>query len=482
MTITALKNKIVAKLKELSIDDYYFDPKLRYIKGRFKKEFGGDSDEKIKEYLISRFPETFDGGIELYRKEELDILLAKIDELNTSANKIKDSVASKLNEKEKAESTTTELTEQENTLKTECDDLNKEIEVFKSLEGKSKYENQIKELNDALNEKAERIKQIPQLRSNKTLLLKSLDNELLSLEKQLIELNAEIAAVQNAHDKILMPFGNIENQSANHYKQEKESHKFLCKLLLRLEDYEEYYYKSRSKYKKNRQADEGVESMVRIESNDEYSEFMKQFFYQERILPDDWNKILIKIIESPIPAFEGNLYVKGNENGECIVTGRMFGSSLTLSCLLSLKMGLFKNQYIECKSNTVLLYLSGGISASITFREVSKLVEKKQDTEPNFYFLVENSKKGVDSLALYYQSGIAESEIQICILEGFYIIYNDYIITISFEATPILIESNNPSMMVSNNAPMLTMMAAAIQQKLEEKEEEERQRLMDDDD
>jgi hypothetical protein len=493
MTLTELKNKVIAKLKELTIDDYYFDPNLTYIKSKFKKEFGGDSDEKIKEYLISRFPETFENGIEIIRKEELNDLRGKMEQFDLNSQNLKDKIASNRKKREQQESRENELILEDEGLKADCEKFNKEIDVLIKLEGDSKYDIQIKELKGAINEKKTRIEQLPQLILDNKLLLETLDNELLSLEKQLLEVNLEKETVQKTYDKILFPFGKPGILSNKHYKDEEEAIDILCRLLLRgkigFDERKKIIFGKYGQLSKNVLFFNDIthEREVYNKSAQEYSNYIKRFYKVETILPDEWNSLLINILESPIPPFEGLLYFNLNGNRgrtyrEGIINGRYYASPLLLSCLLSLRIGLYKNLFIQSQDNTILLYLSGGVSASITFSPVSRLVQMERKDAPNFYLIVENTENGVGYLDLFHQDGIADSEIQIPISEGFYIVYKDYVIIIRFESTPILIESNTLGTMIPNNGPLVKKWAEEAEQKRKEEEEEERQRQMDDDD
>jgi hypothetical protein len=493
MTLTELKDRIIRELKKLSINDYYFDPNLTYVKWKFKKEFGGDSDEKIKEYLISRFPETFENGIEIIRKEELNDLRGKMEQLDLNSKNLNDEIASNRKKREQQESREKELILEEEGLNADCEKFNKEIEVLIKLEGDSKYDIQIKELKGAINEKKTRIEQLPHFILDNKLLLETLDNELLSLEKQLLEVNLEKETVQKTYDKILFPFGKPGNPSSKHYKDEEEAIDILCRLLLRgkigFDEHKKIRFEKYGQLGKNvRLFTDTNYVKEKKKSDQEYSNYIKKFFYVETTLPDEWNSILISILESPIPPFEGLLYF--NLNGysertyrEGIINVRHYVPPLLLSCLLSLRVGLYKNLFIQSQNNTILLYLSGGVSASITFSPVSRLIQMERKDAPNFYRIVENTENGVGYLDLFHQDGIADSEIQIPISEGFYIVYKDYVIIIRFESTPILIESNTLGTMIPNNGPLVKKWAEEAEQKRkEEEEEEERQRQMDDDD
>jgi hypothetical protein len=110
------------------------------------------------------------------------------------------------------------------------------------------------------------------------------------------------------------------------------------------------------------------------------------------------------------------------------------------------------------------------------------VVRNTKETKPQFYWIVDSSENGIGYETLFHQSGIARSEIQMELPEGFYIVYDNYIITIRFEATPILTDFNNLNVLIPNNAPLVKIAATAlIKQRREKEEDEERQRQMDDD-
>lgn len=481
MTLTELKNKVIDRLKEMTIDDYYFDPNLTYVKSKFKKEFGGVSDEKIKEYLISRFPETYPDGIKFSRKAEVDSILSKIDVLKTELN----TLTLHFREKQKLKSETETAIEnykiQEQTLASECVEIRNEIAQLKPLEGKELYDSQIQKLTITLNEKETISKSIPQQIKTSNDLRNSISLELPDLEKQFIDLNAQIESLQEACNKITLPNGIDTNQIESFYQEETESLNLLFKILLQSTCHIEELYSEDEHNYDELTGEKRIHYISKISSLREYCEFMEQFFYEEFILPENWNEILSSLLGGQIPSFKGNMLIKANSEGKNIILEESYPANISLATLLSLKMALVRNQSIIGEDNHILLYLSGGISASIDFTTAGKIARKINGVKPQFYWIIDSSRDGIGYETLFHQSGLGSSEIQIQLPEGFYIVYHNYIITIRFEATPILIDSNHLSTMIPNNAPVLKIMAATIQQRIED-EEEERQRLMDDDD
>jgi hypothetical protein len=477
MTLTELKNKVIDGLKEMTIDDYYFDPNLTYVKSKFKKEFGGDSDEKIKEYLISRFPETYPKGIMFTRKAEVDNIINKIAILRADL----ETLTLQFQEKQKLKSETEIVIEnfkiQEQTLTSECVQIRSEIAQLKPLEGKEPYDSQILKLTNTLNEKEIVSNNIPHQLNTSIASLNSILLELPDLEKQIIDLNAQIESQQEACNKITLPNGIEPSQIESFYQEETESLEILFKILLQSYlNVDELY--ERIDYKTKKTGEKIIYSVRKIDEKKEYCEFMVQFFYEEFLLPENWNQILSGLLEGPIPKFKGSIYIKANYDGKNLVTEETYPANLTRATLLSLKMALTRNQSIIGEDNHVLMYLSGGISASIVFSTAGKLVRKINEAKPQFYWIIDSSKNGIGYETLFHQSGIASSEIQIQLPEGFYVVYDNYIITIRFEATPILSDFSNLNMAVPNNAPFVAIATANL---IERIEEEERQKLMDDD-
>ena len=172
-------------------------------------------------------------------------------------------------------------------------------------------------------------------------------------------------------------------------------------------------------------------------------------------------------LSRPIAEIAGTLnyaFGLGNEKSEL--------THLDQSMLLATKIAVRTNYSIKTADNKIVLALSGGILATISYREKGDLITKFQKESFEIYRISNNSKDFVLQ-TLYFQTGYANSEITIKTPEGFYILFDKYVIEIHFAPAPILFDSNS----VIKLTPNISGKA-----KLEEEKRKEEKRKKNDDD
>lgn len=266
--------------------------------------------------------------------------------------------------------------------------------------------------------------------------------------------------------------GALEEKEKSYYKVEFESLEFLFKVIL----HKSIQAREANKWKETGEKDYyGTAKKVYVESGDldlhtwecdinEVNRFISTFTNSSRTIPKNWRKIIYTTLSKPLPKISGWIQNpaknqnSGKFEGQAKIDRDLFfvekSETLTptdTSAFLALKIAAHLNQSIKTECNHIVIVLSGGLSAKISFREKGKIISKKQKLEIyenylNFKMKIVDGE--VSNLSefiyetLYYQSGYANSTVKVMTPGAFYIIEENYIIEIQFNAAPILFDSN----------------------------------------
>ena len=199
---------------------------------------------------------------------------------------------------------------------------------------------------------------------------------------------------------------------------------------------------------------------------------LQDLFTIKNVIPINWRKLIYKIISTEKLYFTGTL---GDEFTGYKYNISRFEKSLNpidKGALIALKNACKNNSAIMEKGDNIILDLSGGIIANISFREKGKIITDSQ-TSPFELFYKTSANGRFTSNILYNQTGYASSSLEIETPLGYYILTEDYVIEIGFEAAAML-NNSNPIGFVANISS-----SAKIDNELAEQEEEERKRLDD---
>ena len=481
MTLTDIKEKIVGQLSKMTIDDLYTDRELGFaqlifseITGLKKKvEFTRFLSERVKETVKENPHEsTWNVLVQAnmnFKKQivtinnEMKHLQSKIDNFNTQLT---------IN-KEKQD----KIPKQLEITKLKLIEIETEIKQIKSISGKPPYDKRMVEL--------EKNKDIRNTEFNGYISANSIfKTELeeipvkIKLEKEIVaQKQSEIKSIETLiinNEKELEPLSEKVNL---HLQNEYSSVHFLYITLLNKSFSGKIIYEER-KTGKIIEDSRGVEYDEYVKTGKEsfdintctFNEKWKlvlSFTNTKNTPPKDWRKILYMTLSRPIAEIAGTLnyaFGLGNEKSEL--------THLDQSMLLATKIAVRTNYSIKTAENKIVLALSGGFLAIISYREKGDLITKFQKESFEIY-RINNTQEDFVLQTLYFQTGYANSEIKIKTPEGFYIIIDKYFIEIHFAPAPILFDSNS----VIKLTPNISGKA-----KLEEEKRKEEKRKKNDDD
>jgi hypothetical protein len=194
--------------------------------------------------------------------------------------------------------------------------------------------------------------------------------------------------------------------------------------------------------------------------------------------PTNWRKLLQDILSQTIPSFAGSLATPDYERKTYLNRKQLAISSTDLGAILSLKIAIAHGHSIQLQSNLIALALPGGLLAKIEFRSQTVGLAKFQKSETELFakgyqgFNREYGRSGfwsTKSETLYHQSGYADSELEITVPYGYYILSNDYVIEISFEAAPMLLGADA----IARFAPNIAGKAKKDKERQDQEEEED---------
>lgn len=463
MKFKEIKESVIRQMSELTIDDFSVNPNVLNI-----KEFIGESNFQnfIKDNFISTIFEYHENLLnsELRTIEiESESILEEIKSLEKNKKNLEDKLDKELDE-EKI------LKTKEKSVKTEIDAIRKDLASIKKAnltyllgekqneveEKESKLSAQISQISDEIQKRKQNINSFTEEKNNIILLInrcsqKSEEISLSALDKK-NELNSLKAKKQI-------------------FDEEFADMKFLSEIILR----KKIGFKRKLMTSYNEYDNELVFSDLNLE---EFCALVFPFLQQKEFIPKNWREELFTTLSQPLPNFSGfrkvQIFTKSDRNNSWpflsippIVRQELSLNNTDYATCLALKTALQANDSIETNDNKIILGLSGGLLASISFKEKTKEISNFQQNTIEFYTdcYFPDSFKNENS----YTNSSIYSGISIQIPRGYYILNEKYIIQILFSTTPILFNNN------------LTIIHAQelLKQKLMREEQE---RLNDDDD
>lgn len=481
MTLADIKNKIAGQLNELTIDDFYSDPNVNFAKETFAELTNQKSEEQIEKYLTEKFPDT---TVEAKRFA----LEQTVTELNNQMATFKSVINDFQTEIYKLDKQTAEKKEmqadipkQESQAKAELKEIQTEIQQIKPLANKAPYIKQMEELEKSKEKKRKEIESYPTALEKLKAEISELKTMTDSVKENIAKNETEIKTIQTSINKTQKELEQLKEKENSYYKNEYSALEFLFKTLLKksiTKDEVIEYQKTGKKLRNNfnyQSYDEEVavktgEVTLDIQncSFEDYSKFVLTFINNKNIIPVGWRKILYQILSNPLPNLSGTIsnlnydkhFYFNNENLEL--------TNIDISALLATKIAVKTNYSVKTSDNKIILGLSGGLSATIIFREKGELITKFQQQQFEIYSNCFLSQRYVAHI-LYSQNGYANSTISITTPGAFYILSDKFVIEIDFNAAPILFDNNS----IIKFAPNISGKA---------KHEEERRRQQEEDD
>ena len=481
MTLTDIKEKIVGQLSKMTIDDLYTDRELGFaqlifseITGLKKKvEFTRFLSERVKETVKENPHEsTWNVLVQAnmnFKKQivtinnEMKHLQSKIDNFNTQLTIKKENQ--------------NKIPKQLEITKSLLIEIETEIKQIKQLAGKPPYDKQMVELEK---NKDKRNTELNGYLSANSIFKTELEEIpiKIKLEKEIVaQKQSEIKFIETSIINNEKELETLSKKVILHYQKEYSSVQFLFITLLNKSFSDKIIYEER-KTGKIIVDERGIEFDEYVKTGKESFDINTCAFNEQWKLilsltktknttPKNWREILYMTLSRQIAEIVGNLnYEIGLSNN---------GSKLThldQSMLLATKIAVRTNYSIKTADNKIVLALSGGFLAIISYREKGDLITKFQKESFEIY-RINNTQEDFVLQTLYFQTGYANSEIKIKTPEGFYIIIDKYFIEIHFAPAPILFDSNS----VIKLTPNISGKA-----KLEEEKRKEEKRKKNDDD
>jgi peptidoglycan hydrolase CwlO-like protein len=493
MTLTDIKNNIVGQLSKLTIDDFYSDPNVSFAKEIFAELTNQKSDKQIEKYLVDKFPET----IVKAKRFPLEQSIADLNiQITTVQSVIKDfqvevdKLDKETNDKQEKQ---TDIPKKESQSKSELKEIEAEIQQIKPLANKAPYIKQMQDLEKSKEKKNKEIETyLTALAKLKTEISK-LQTKTKVVKESIIKNETEIKNIQTTIKKTQKEIEQLSEKNNNHYKNEYSSLKFLFKTLLQKSISKREVIESRKTGKQitNYQNALGTDDEIVTEKTrevtldmrdcdfEEYNGFMLAFTNNKNIIPSGWRKLLYQTLSTPLPNLAGTI-------GKVSYLGDFYFKSKNLeltnidaSALLATKIAVRTNYSVRTADNKIILGLSGGVSATITFREKGVLIAKFQKQQFEIYSNCFLSERFVDQTlyhqTLYHQTGYANISIETP--GAFYILTDEFVIEIYFKAAPILFDNNS----IIKFAPDISGKAKHKDKIAEQEAEEGRRQQYEDD-
>ena len=479
MTLKDIKDQIAEQLSKLTIDDFYLDTEISIAKQTFSKLTKLNTDKEIKKFLTDKFPETTIETIreslqQTIKEKEKDVALIS-DKMTTLQEKIK-LIIKKVHENEKKQKA---ITIAENKTNLELAHIKAEIKQIKPLAGKSPYKKQMEELEKEKGKKEKEHANYPITISNLKDEIRKLQAE---INKEMEIISKKEKGIKDIKSEILKnqkELNEINKEGNTYYHDEYSALDFLFTIVLRVSIRKSFYEKIKTgkivyDSKRGEMVDEytnwGYTDNPSLEIGDltkeNFHKFVLPFVNEKNIIPKDWRKILHNTLSVPIDGISGTLSLAGyRHNNDYKMT------YTDISILLATKIATKGNPSMKLGNNKIILALSGGLIAVISFRKKGNLISKYQKEKPIEIFAKQFGTNQYVLKTLYLQTGYANSEIQIETPEGFCILTEKFVIEIQYEAAPVLFGNNS----ILQYAPNISAKAKAD-------DEEQALRQQEDDD
>lgn len=453
MKLNKIREDILDVFSNLTHDDLYSSSIENLVGNRFTQLTNLSTKEEILNFLIDKFPETTSEMVFYTLNENLKATEEKCNLLVAEVKVKKDLILKNKEEIIKKNNLVTENIQQQNSIHKEIKDIDNEISLIFPLAEKMPYAMQLKQLNADKGFKTEKgntlMSNILTINKEIEALDEKINSEKISFENHendVLELNNSIVAI----NKQLNEEKTLKKQF---YKDEYDSLEFLFKLFLNKKIstneesvfqptgktiYENYSYVEEKKWVKT----------GKLELN--YSGFGNHYFnfvsnlikHKNNVIPDKWRSILLKNLSKAIPKLSGEIVRTESFSEACYVRKEIAIDHIDIAVLLALKIALQHNYSIKTDKNEIVLALSGGVLAKISFKEKGKLIHNFQLNDFEIFANCLHTKKQVLQ-TLYYQSDYADSEIKIKTPGSFTFLIENFVVDILFEPAPILFENSN---------------------------------------
>ncbi len=454
MTLTNIQESIIEVLKSRTMDDFYAECDLGFTKEAFLKLTNLRNESQIEQYLDGRFPETVVEKFLLELRKEIDGIELKVAEIPALLENTLTEIQSAEAEIAKINQAAQDIPNQIRTTESEIEEIAKEITVMSPLAAKAPYNKQIDGLKFKLKTKEAHLKSFPDLKkelASKYEKLKDKSNRLKQVENQhrneLANLNSELEKKRGERNLDGTGNGAI-------FVKEFAALEFLFLILLKKKVAKEEIMRTTGDHREEHVNGRWINVPVTVPTGDyqlvksdatlvDVAKCVIQYIGTSSLQPKNWRKIVDALFSSQLPKFAGTIWHDQVYEKHFLKRLSLELSVADVSTMLALKAAIRTSPAILTEDRGIVMGLSGGLFASLIFREKGTLIAKFQEKPLEIFVNQLKSKDRLLTETLYHQAGYAKGVINIEIPAGYYILSSDYVIEIHFNASAILLNQNH---------------------------------------
>jgi hypothetical protein len=453
MKLHEIREEILNIFSNLTLDDLYSNSIENLVANRFTELTNLSTKEEIQKFLIEKFPETTTEMVAFTLNSTIKSLEEKInlfvDEINLKNNLI----LKYENEIIKKKKLIDENIQQQKIISKELKDIEIEIKLIFPLAEKTPYVGQLKQLEKEKAYQTEKVKSLVSDVLNKNKETEMVHQKIKKEKSAIEEFEKDILLLNKSVIKKKEQLNDEKTLKKQFYIDEYDALTFLFKLFLQEQIntkeesvlqftgktiYENYSYVDEKKWVKT-----GKLELTYSALGINYFNFISKLIgHKNNVIPDKWRSILLKNLSKAIPILSGEIIKTDSYSHACYVRKETEIDHLDMAVLLALKIALQHNYSIKTDKNEIVLGLSGGILAKISFKEKGKIISKFQKKEFEIFANCLHTER-LKLHTLYYQIGYADSEIKIKTPGSFTFLVENFVIDVEFESAPILFDNSN---------------------------------------
>ena len=453
MKLHEIREEILNIFSNLTLDDLYSNSIENLVANRFTELTNLSTKEEIQKFLIEKFPETTPEMVAYTLNSTIKSLEEKInlfvDEINLKNNlilKYEDEIIKK-------KKLIDENIQQQKIISKELKDIEIEIKLIFPLAEKTPYAGQFKQLEKEKAYQTEKVKSLVSDVLNKNKETEMVHEKIKKEKSAIEEFEKDILLLNKSVFKKKEQLNDEKTLKKQFYIDEYDALAFLFKIFLNKNIstneesvlqltgktiYENYSYVDEKKWVKTGKLELTYSGL----GNNYFNFISKLIGHKNNVIPSKWRSILLKNLSKAIPKLSGEIIKTDNYSHACYVRKETAIDHLDMAVLLALKIALQHNYSIKTDKNEIVLGLSGGILAKISFKEKGKLISKFQQKEFEIFANCLHTER-IKLHTLYYQIGYADSEIKIKTPGSYTFLVEKFVIDVEFESAPILFDNSN---------------------------------------
>jgi hypothetical protein len=463
MNPTKIKDELVIKLKTLTIDDIFADPKRMVLNTVFHELTDTNAAEEVESYLLNHIKNLnrdIYAHYSIYAEQQITVHQRKsentIRTLSSKVEKIKQEIS-------ETENSIKQQNEKKNTVTYEINTIDNDISLLNKTPEISIYREQIRAFE---NKKQYTTRNLDEINKNISQFNSKADSLKIELEENIEQINTIHKIEKDLEEKIKVYKSKIielEQLDNTTVINELKAIDYISILLL-----DKSYRRLQQSLVKTGSEWLSDDNAINFRGAEfEYSKHvedigldyrLENIKYQNCEPPSKWRKILYESFSKKALTYAGILFkddISDDLYGYSELRERIgFNSeilknhlsnytdpvpfdTMELSYIIALKQSLrFRNPCIRTSDNGILLHLSGGVSAEIYFREKGKTISEFAKENGLIYRNMLLSDKYKAALEIHCDFAIDAP----C---GFYVLAEHHVIEIYFRETPVLMDSPN---------------------------------------